>query len=179
MPENPCSKAISLGGKEEMGKIEGVPGTADTEIIGINRRSVFSLSEARQLLPLINRMTKTAADRVQVLIAKIEAKSRAVEADRQEIDVYESQASQIIQDWQTKVQKLGGLPKGIWIVDFDSGDGYFCWKFPEATIEHWHSYRDGYTKRKRLFTEEAEIRLSMIQSGSGREQSLNEVVDQK
>ncbi len=179
MPKKPCSKAISLGGKEEMGKIEGVPVETDTEIIGINRRSVFSLAEARQLLPLINRMTKNAADKVQVLIAKIEAKSRAVDADREEIEVYESQASQIIQDWQTKVQKLGGLPKGIWIVDFDSGDGYFCWKFPEENIEHWHSYRDGFTKRKRLFTEEAEVRLTTIQPSLAREQSLNEVVEQK
>jgi hypothetical protein len=179
MPKNSCSKAISLGGKEEMGKIEGVPVPTDTEIIGINRRSVFSLSEARQLLPVINRMTKNAADKVQVLIAKIDAKSRAIDADREEIEIYESQASQIIQDWQTKVQKLGGLPKGIWIVDFDSGDGYFCWKFPEASIEHWHSYRDGFTKRRRLFTEEAEIRLATLPNSVKGEQSLNEVVDQK
>ena len=122
--------------------LEGVPTSSDTEIIGINRRSVFSLAEARTLFPLVSRMTKTAAEKVQALIAKIEAKTRSSDAERAEIEVLEAQASQLIQDWQTKVQKLGGLPKGIWVVDFDSGDGYFCWKYPEVTIDHWHAYRD-------------------------------------
>lgn len=161
-----------------MGSSEGVPIASDTEIIGINRRSVFSLSEARQLLPVIIRMTKTASEKVQGLISKIESKSRASETDREAIELYESQASQIIQDWQTKVQKLGGLPKGIWNVDFDSGDGYFCWKFPEESIEYWHSYRDGFTKRKKLFTEEAETRLKAVQNSLGRDQSLNEALEQ-
>lgn len=178
MTRNCCSEAISLGGKEEMGMFEGVPTSSDTEIIGINRRSVFSLAEARTLLPVISRMTKTAAEKVQVLITKIEAKSRSSDADRAEIEVFEAQASQLIQDWQTKVQKLGGLPKGIWIVDFDSGDGYFCWKYPEVTIDHWHAYRDGYTKRKKL----AEQTLELAETKSStylvdQEPSLNEVAE--
>lgn len=171
-----CSKAISLGGKEEMGMLDGVPTSSDTEIIGINRRSVFSLAEARTLIPLISRMTKTAADKVQVLIAKIEAKSRSSDTDRAEIEVFEAQASQLIQDWQTKIQKLGGLPKGIWVVDFDSGDGYFCWKYPEVAIDHWHAYRDGYTKRKKLVDQSLEF--AEINSSTylvGQEASLNEV----
>lgn len=165
-----------MGGKEEMGMFEGVPASSDTEIIGINRRSVFSLAEARTLLPLISRMTKTASEKVQLLIAKIESKSRSSDADRAEIEVFEAQASQLIQDWQTKVQKLGGLPRGVWIVDFDSGDGYFCWKYPEITIDHWHSYRDGYSKRKKLV--EQPLAFAETTSAShlvDQEPSLNEV----
>jgi hypothetical protein len=146
-----CSKAISLGGKEEMGMLDGVPTSSDTEIIGINRRSVFSLAEARTLLPLISRMTKTAADKVQVLIAKIEAKSRSSDTDRAEIEVFEAQASQLIQDWQTKIQKLGGLPKGIWVVDFRLGRWLLsAGNTRRSAIDHWHAYRDGYTKRKKV-----------------------------
>ena len=149
-----------------MGMFEGVPTASDTEIIGINRRSVFSLAEARTMLPLISRMTKTVAEKVQVLIAKIESKSRASDEGRAEIEAIEAQASQLIQDWQTKVQKLGGLPKGIWVVDFDSGDGYFCWKYPELSIDHWHAYRDGYTKRKKLADQS--IALAEISSAARR-----------
>jgi hypothetical protein len=159
-----------------MGMLEGVPTSSDTEIIGINRRSVFSLAEARTLFPLVSRMTKTAAEKVQALIAKIEAKTRSSDAERAEIEVLEAQASQLIQDWQTKVQKLGGLPKGIWVVDFDSGDGYFCWKYPEVTIDHWHAYRDGYTKRKKL--DDQSLEFAEINSSTylvGQEASLNEV----
>ncbi len=161
-----------------MGSLEGVQLRNDTEIIGINRRSVFSLAEARLLLPVIIRMTKRASEKVQVLISNIESKSRSNDTDRQEIEVYEAQASQLIQDWQTKVQKLGGLPKGIWNVDFDSGDGYFCWKFPEESIDYWHSYRDGYTKRKKLFTEAADGQVSPMLNVLGQDQSLNEAVKQ-
>lgn len=170
-----------MGGKEEMGSFEGVPTSSDTEIIGINRRSVFSLAEARTMLPLISRMTKTAAEKVQVLIGKIESKSRASEADRAEIENLEAHASQLIQDWQTKIQKLGGVPKGIWVVDFDSGDGYFCWKYPEVSIDHWHAYRDGYTKRKRLTDEkvaDGKVEFSALNLSTHtdrQEPSLNEV----
>jgi hypothetical protein len=163
-----------------MGMFEGVPTSSDTEVIGINRRSVFSLAEARTLLPLISRMTKTAAEKVQVLITKIEARSRSSDEGRAEVEVFEAQASRLIQDWQTKVQKLGGLPKGIWVVDFDSGDGYFCWKYPEVSIDHWHSYRDGYTKRKKLLDQDVD--LAEFSSSSllvGQEPSLNEVAKPK
>lgn len=122
----------------------------DTEVIGINRRSVFSLDEAKRLIHLIRKMTKQSAERVQMLINQMERLSRANDVERSRLEALEEEASQIIQDWQTKVQKLGGLPKGIWIVDVDSGDGYFCWKYPEITIEHWHRYSDGFTKRKSL-----------------------------
>jgi hypothetical protein len=38
----------------------------------------------------------------------------------------------------------------LWIEDFDAGDGYFCWKFPERQIEFWHHYNDGFSKRIRV-----------------------------
>lgn len=116
------------------------------QVIGINRRSVFNLEEARELLQLIRRLTKTYSERVQVLIKEIEKRP----TDAIQNEAREAEVGQLIQEWQTKVQKLGGLPKGLWIVDFDSGDGYYCWKYPEPTIRYWHRYRDGFTKRVEL-----------------------------
>jgi hypothetical protein len=37
--------------------------------------------------------------------------------------------------------------KGLWLVDFDSGDGYWCWAYPEADLGHWHSYEGGFGAR--------------------------------
>ncbi len=113
------------------------------DAVGINRRSVFNLSEARAVLPVVSRLTKQYSERVQNLIKEIES----LKAESPRADVLESEAGRLIQEWQSKIQKLGGLPKGMWIVDFDSGDGYFCWKFPEKSIQYWHHYRDGFTKR--------------------------------
>ena len=122
----------------QTGEIRGMD-----HIIEINRRSVFTHDEAQELLPIIFRITKAYSQKAEVLLARLEA------IGSQEIltTSLESQVNQLIQEWQNKVQKLGALPKGLWIADFDSGDGYFCWKFPERSIQFWHKYSDGFSKR--------------------------------
>lgn len=116
-------------------------------IIEINGRSVFSLEEARNLLPIIFRITKSYSQKVEALLEKLESLPKSEAA--LELDL-ENEIQQLIQGWQTKVQKLGVQPKGLWIADFDSGNGYFCWKFPESDIKFWHKYEDGFSKRVRL-----------------------------
>ena len=37
--------------------------------------------------------------------------------------------------------------KGLWLVDWDCGDGYYCWRYPEASIAHFHGYDDGFNGR--------------------------------
>lgn len=123
--------------------------TSAFDVIGINRKNVFTLEEARTLFPVIYRLTKGYAERVQVLIEKIELLSKT----SREIDAtepFEAEAGRLIDEWRTKVQKLGGLPNGHWVVDLDSGDGYFCWKYPERSLEFWHHYRDGFSKRIKI-----------------------------
>ena len=34
-----------------------------------------------------------------------------------------------------------------WLVDFDNGEGYYCWKYPEDTVGHFHGYEDGFAGR--------------------------------
>ena len=116
-------------------------------IIEINRRSVFSLDEAQELLPVVFRITKSYSQKVEGLIERLDSLRGTNETLSTNI---ETQVNDLIQEWQGKIQKLGALPKGLWIADFDSGDGYFCWKFPERGIEYWHKYTDGYSKRVRV-----------------------------
>ncbi len=113
-------------------------------VIGINRRSTFTLEEARALLPVVFKITKTYRAKVTTLVERLDALPNTHE---ELISSLETQVNDLVQEWQSKVQKLGALPKGLWIADFDAGDGYFCWKFPENSIEFWHSYTDGYSKR--------------------------------
>lgn len=113
-------------------------------IVEISRRTVFTLDEAQQLLPVVFRITKSYSQKVEAMIERLEALGGS---DETLVDSLESQVNHLIQEWQNKIQKLGALPKGLWIADFDSGDGYFCWKFPERGIEYWHQYSDGFSKR--------------------------------
>jgi hypothetical protein len=116
-------------------------------IIEINRQSVFSLEEAQELLHVIIRITKSYCEKVEGLIARLDTLPAGNDGLATSL---ETQVNSLISEWQAKVQKLGALPKGLWIADFDSGEGYYCWKYPERRIEFWHKYTDGFSKRMRV-----------------------------
>ena len=50
----------------------------------------------------------------------------------------------------SKMERLGLVVKGLWLVDFDTGDGYLCWKYPELRINHYHEYNAGFAGRREL-----------------------------
>jgi len=119
----------------------------DREVITINRRGVFSLEEANRILPIVRRITLEFSTKVESLIARLET----VQLNQTEtICALEKQVNELIQTWNDKIRKLGAEPKGLWVVDFNSGAGYYSWKHPEAEILYWHSYEDGYAVRKPL-----------------------------
>ncbi|MBC7370909.1 MAG: DUF2203 domain-containing protein [Bdellovibrionaceae bacterium] len=114
------------------------------DVIEINRKKVFSQHEVSHLLPLIYKLTDDAQSEVKKIINFIEAHT-----DKKTSVVHdlETRLNEIVTRWQMKIEKLGAEPKGLWLADFDSGDGYFCWKFPETEICYWHGYQDGFTGR--------------------------------
>jgi hypothetical protein len=48
------------------------------------------------------------------------------------------------------MEALGAEVKGVWLVDFDNGSGYYCWRWPETTVDHFHSYEEGFGGRSRI-----------------------------
>ncbi|RZJ28096.1 MAG: DUF2203 family protein [Chryseobacterium sp.] len=113
-------------------------------VIAINRRKVFSQEEVSTILPLVYRLTEDAQAEVKKIINFIDAHSDKKSAVVHEL---ETRLNDIVTRWQCKIEKLGAEPKGLWLADFDSGDGFFCWKFPETEILYWHGYQDGFTGR--------------------------------
>ena len=142
-------------------------------IFELNRRRVFTLEEAQEILPLIWRITQNYSRRVQVLLARAEAIQGSSETRVAEL---EEEINQLVQEWQTKMEKLGAQTKGLWIADFDSGEGYFCWKFPEEKISYWHEYSDGFSGRQRIETIEHFQNSSSVISPTAN-QSTNELTD--
>ncbi|HEY8269801.1 MAG TPA: DUF2203 domain-containing protein [Pseudobdellovibrionaceae bacterium] len=120
-------------------------------VIEINRKKVFMRHEVSQLLPLIYRLTEESQQEVRKITNFIEAYT-----DKKCLAVQELQGrlDEIVNNWQAKIEKLGGEPKGLWLADFDNGHGYFCWKFPETEICFWHGYQDGFMGRT-LITEKS------------------------
>ena len=52
-----------------------------------------------------------------------------------------------VERWASEIESLGCEVKGLWLVDWDSGDGYYCWRFPEPTVGHFHGYDEGFAGR--------------------------------
>ena len=45
---------------------------------------------------------------------------------------------------------LGVSVKGLWLVDFDTGAGHYCWRWPEERLEWYHGHDEGYDDRVRI-----------------------------
>ncbi len=101
-------------------------GDADAE----KARRIFTLDEARALLPRVKDLTSDAVLRYGQLAAELEQERESV-----------------VRDWMREVRSLGLEIKGLWLVDFDSGAGYYCWKYPEPALNHFHGYEEGFNGR--------------------------------
>ena len=113
-------------------------------IVEINRKKVFTLEQAKTMLPLVYWLSEQASDEVSSHLNRLKAFSDKAHPVAMEID---AAVNKIVEKWQAKMEKLGAEPKGLWMADFDNGAGYFCWKFPETEIKFWHGYQDGFSGR--------------------------------
>jgi hypothetical protein len=106
-------------------------------------RPIFSLAQARELLPEVKLLTADAVIRAETVSAELQRLSEADPAHAQ----LTAALREIVDNWAEAVRALGLEAKGLWLVDFDNGEGYYCWKYPEAAIAHYHGYDDGFAGR--------------------------------
>ncbi|HUP46202.1 MAG TPA: DUF2203 family protein, partial [Thermoanaerobaculia bacterium] len=90
-------------------------------------KKIFSYEEAAALLPDVRRLTGEAVARVDEL---------AEDA----VDEYQG----VVERWASEVMSLGIEVKGLWLIDFDNGSGYYCWQWPEPSLQFFHGYEEGY-----------------------------------
>lgn len=115
-------------------------------VFELNRRGIFNIESARELLPLVYRISAEAEEELQKLVVQVELARQKTDLDR--VAAIEAETKNLIDRWEGKIIKLGLEPKGLWLVDFNAGDGYFCWKYPELDIKFWHGYDDGFSGRQ-------------------------------
>lgn len=114
-------------------------------VIEIHKKAVFDVHEARALLPVVKKITQKYSKNVDMLINQLENLNSE---DLTRIEEVEEIVNTEIQEWHKKMKSLGLYPKGLWVVDFDNGKGFFCWKNPEEDILFWHSYDKGFKARR-------------------------------
>jgi hypothetical protein len=62
----------------------------------------------------------------------------------------DAQIGKLTGDWARAMEALGLDVKGLWLVDFDSGSGYYCWRWPETELAYFHGYEEGFAGRVRI-----------------------------
>lgn len=129
------------------------------EVVFIGEGRVFSLERARGLVPIIRKIYKENSgivDHLNLELDHLVHQLHGLDPGEREIIVelevqiteLKEKKDECIQSWNIKIRKLGAFPGGRWIVDFDSGDGYFCWKCStESTVSYWHGYSEGFSNR--------------------------------
>jgi hypothetical protein len=115
-------------------------------------RRIFSLADARNLLPTVKALTADAAETAEELAAELESlaadpEHQTLEGERDRLNV---ELNRVVARWAVRIQELGLEAKGLWLVDFDNGHGYYCWKHPEEALLHFHGYEEGFAGRMKI-----------------------------
>jgi hypothetical protein len=109
------------------------------QIFPLDESRVFTLSEARALIPLIVKITTAAHKKLEPLRSQLET---VISTDNDSARSVETAYRKVVQDWINKLQRLGVTASNLWVVHFDTGDGHLCWRFPELHIAYFHLYKD-------------------------------------
>lgn len=107
---------------------------------------IFSLEDACRLLPHVKHVTADAVRQVETLAAQL----RGLPEDDPDHASLSAALRDVVDAWADAVESLGGEAKGPWLVDFDNGEGYYCWCYPEPTVAHYHGYDEGFSGRTRI-----------------------------
>lgn len=105
----------------------------------------FTLEEARALMPRVKGLTQPAFQLAMSLAEELER--READSDETAAEALRERLATLVNSWAEAIRDLGADVKGLWLVDFDAGDGYWCWAYPEDELDHWHSYEGGFRSR--------------------------------
>lgn len=107
---------------------------------------IFTYAQASVLIPVLGRITCRTLKHLNPILRKM--------SDVPKTDPRYCEAEKVYQDtvqrWVNQVIRLGVEAKGMWIVDFDCGYGYLCWRYPEEHLLYFHDYHESFNQRRKL-----------------------------
>ena len=114
---------------------------------------IFTFEEAQALIEEVREKTVFANERLVELRTQVES----LQAGSKRAKKLNEWVNTVINQWAQEIMELGAQPKGLWTVDFDSGDGYYyCWALNEPNLAYFHLYEEGFAGRKPLSKNEEE-----------------------
>ncbi|MFI5173661.1 MAG: DUF2203 family protein [Terriglobia bacterium] len=112
----------------------------------MSEKKIFTYQEAKQLIPYVWKVTDNAFQQINGVTEELRTAGAAGEHRTELEERYEI----IVTTWAEQMKKLGCEIKGLWLVDFDNGKGYYCWKYPEKALDHYHTYEEGFSGRMKI-----------------------------
>jgi hypothetical protein len=106
----------------------------------------WTLESARSLFDEVYTRTERAVVEAETLLKERDG-SPAGSAEREAL---ERRIRKVVGAWTRQMEALGVEVKGPWLVDFDTGSGYYCWKWPERSLGYFHTYEAGFAGRTRI-----------------------------
>jgi len=105
----------------------------------------WTLETARAILPDVRRRTEEAVARVDAL-----TEQRATTKDPAARVELEQRIARAVSVWIRAMEALGVRVKGAWGVDFETGDGSYCWRWPEERLDYFEARGQDFAGRLRI-----------------------------
>jgi hypothetical protein len=111
-----------------------------------HRQKLFNLSEARALLPLVQTITQQQQKQLQPVQTRLnkmlsnDPRRNSIEQD------YEC----VVARWKNKIETLGAAVAGLWLVEFDVGEGVLSWRNPELSLNYFRANNTPFSARVKL-----------------------------
>ena len=112
----------------------------------IPEKRQWSLEGAQALMDEVRERTRRAADQVNELLKERDG----IAADSGNRAALDARIRTAVSGWVRSMEALGVEVKGLWLIDFDNGSGYYCWRWPGTEIAYFHGYEEGFEGRIRI-----------------------------
>lgn len=106
----------------------------------------WTLESAQQIFAEVRQRTERAV----VAVEALEAERAGLDEEAPRRAELEQEIRRAVSRWIRAMDALGLEVKGLWLVDFDNGQGYYCWRWPEQRLEYFHGYDEGFAGRVRI-----------------------------